>query len=99
MYLPIRCPNGPKILVPIKYEIDAGKNAAPCSQFEDFIVSIIHNGNDGSRIAMPKFAKVMAPAAIIIYGSFMRVRRDAPSCSSFSMVGCNTSSCKPILQY
>ena len=52
-HLPMRWPRGPKMLVPIRYEIDAGKKAAPCSQLDDCIVSIIHSGNEGSRIAMP----------------------------------------------
>ena len=65
-YLPIWCPNGPKILVPTRYEMEAGRKAAPCSQFDDFIVSIINRGKEGSRMAMPRLAKVMAPAATII---------------------------------
>ena len=54
---------GPNKLVPIKYEMLAGKKAAPNSHFSGFIVLIIHIGKDGSIIAMPILAKVIAPAA------------------------------------
>lgn len=39
----------------------AGKNVAPCFHFSAFIVSIIHIGNEGSNIAIPILANVMAP--------------------------------------
>lgn len=52
-HLPIRWPSGPNMLVPIRYAIEEGKNAAPCSQLFAFIVSIIHKGNEGSRMAIP----------------------------------------------
>ena len=45
----------------MRYEIDAGRNAAPSCHLGAFIVSIIQIGNDGSSIAMPMFANVMAP--------------------------------------
>ena len=62
-HLPILCPMGPKMLVPMRYDMDAGRKAAPCCQFVASMVSIIQRGRDGSRMAMPAFAKVKAPAA------------------------------------
>ena len=88
---PILCPSGPKILVPIRYDMEAGRKAAPCSQLLAFMVSIIQRGSDGSKMAIPAFAKVRAPAATKIYGSLMRVSRLAPSWSSFVTFGCKTS--------
>lgn len=75
--------------------MDAGKKAAPCSQLDDFIVSIIQSGSDGSSMAMPMLANVIAPAATNMYGSLISVISDAPSCSSRTIFGCRTSSCKP----
>lgn len=67
--------------------MDAGRNATPCSQLDEFMVSIIKSGNEGSRMAMPRLANVIAPAATTIYGSLISVRRDAPSCSSLITFG------------
>lgn len=39
----------------------AGKKVTPCCHWTAFILSIIHNGNEGSSIAMPILANVMAP--------------------------------------
>lgn len=61
---PIRCPKGPNKLVPIRYEILAGKNVTPCFHRPADIVSIIHIGNEGSNIAIPVFANVIAPVKI-----------------------------------
>ena len=63
---PIRCPKGPNRLVPIKYEMEAGKNAAPNCHFSASILSIMNMGKEGSNMAMPMFANVIAPAAIRI---------------------------------
>lgn len=51
-HLPNLCPSGPKTFVPIKYEMEAGRKAAPCSQFEALIVSIIQSGKDGSMVVI-----------------------------------------------
>lgn len=64
VYLPIRCPSGPNKFVPIKYEILAGKNVTPCFHLPAPMVSIIQMGNDGSSIAIPVLAKVIAPISI-----------------------------------
>ena len=62
---PILCPIGPKRLVPIRYEMEAGKKAAPNSHFSASILSIMNIGREGSSIAMPMLAKVIAPKKII----------------------------------
>ena len=59
---PIRCPKGPKRLVPIRYDMEAGRKAAPSCHFSASILSIMKMGNDGSSIAIPILAKVMAPS-------------------------------------
>ncbi len=74
---------GPNKLVPIKYDMLAGRNAAPSCHFSGFIVFIIHIGNDGSIMAMPILANVIAPAAVNIYGSLIKVFSGAPSWASF----------------
>lgn len=66
LHLPIRCPKGPNRLVPIKYEMEAGRNAAPCCHLAAFILSIMKIGKDGSSIAMPMLAKVIAPEVVLI---------------------------------
>jgi hypothetical protein len=58
---PMRCPRGPNKLVPIKYDMLAGKNVTPCFHRPAPMVSIIQIGSDGSSIAIPMLAKVMAP--------------------------------------
>lgn len=58
---PILCPSGPNKFVPIKYEMLAGRNVTPCSHLSACMVSIIQIGSDGSNIAMPMFAKIIAP--------------------------------------
>jgi len=58
---PILCPKGPNMFVPIKYEMDAGKKAAPNCHFSAFILSIMKIGKDGSSMAIPILANVMAP--------------------------------------
>ena len=60
-HLPTLCPKGPNKFVPIRYDMDAGRNAAPSCHFSAFILSIIKMGNDGSSIAIPMFANVIAP--------------------------------------
>ena len=62
---PIRCPKGPKRLVPIRYEMEAGKKAAPNCHFSASILSIMNIGREGSSMAMPILAKVMAPKKYI----------------------------------
>ena len=57
----MRWPSGPNKFVPIKYDMLAGKNVTPCSHLSAFMVSIIQIGNDGSSIAIPVLAKVIAP--------------------------------------
>ena len=64
---PIRCPKGPKRLVPIRYEMEAGKKAAPNCHFSASILSIMNIGREGSSMAMPILAKVMAPKNIYIH--------------------------------
>lgn len=46
--------------------MDAGRKAAPLSKELAPHVSIIHSGNDGSSIAIPRFPMVIAPVIIII---------------------------------
>ena len=58
---PIRCPKGPKRLVPIRYEMEAGKKAAPSCHFSASILSIMKMGKEGSSMAMPILANVIAP--------------------------------------
>lgn len=60
-HLPMRCPRGPNKFVPIRYDIEAGKNTIPCSHCLAFILSIMWIVNEGSSIAMPMLAKVIAP--------------------------------------
>ena len=60
-HLPTLCPKGPNKFVPIRYDMDAGRNAAPSCHFSAPILSIIKMGNDGSSIAIPMFANVIAP--------------------------------------
>lgn len=60
-YLPILWPSGPNKLVPIRYDILAGRNTAPCCHLGECIVSIMWSGNDGSNIAIPILANVIAP--------------------------------------
>lgn len=60
-YRPILCASGPNIFVPIRYDILAGKNAAPRSNEPAPQLSIIHNGSDGSSVAIPKLPIVIEP--------------------------------------
>ncbi len=62
LHRPILCPSGPNRLVPIKYEIEAGRKATPSSHFLAHMLPIMKMGNDGSNMPMPMLAKVMAPA-------------------------------------
>lgn len=74
--------------------MEAGKKATPCSQRVAPMLSTIQSGSDGSSIAIPMLAKVMAPAAIRIYGSLIRLFSDGgSSVSAFCMDGCNMKSC------
>lgn len=57
----MRCPKGPNKFVPIRYEILAGRNDTPCCHLSAPIVSIIQIGREGSNMAMPVFANVIAP--------------------------------------
>lgn len=43
----------------------AGKNVTPCFHLPASIVSIIQIGKDGSNMAIPVFANVIAPAMFI----------------------------------
>lgn len=58
---PILCANGPNIFVPIRYDTLAGRKATPRSNELACQDSIIHNGNDGSSIAIPRFPIVIDP--------------------------------------
>lgn len=58
---PILWPKGPNMFVPIKYEMDAGKKAAPSCHFSASILSIMKMGSEGSSMAIPMLANVMAP--------------------------------------
>jgi len=60
-HLPIRCPRGPNKFVPMRYEMLAGKKVTPCFHLSAPMVSIIQIGREGSSMAMPMLAKVMAP--------------------------------------
>lgn len=62
---PITWPNGPKRLVPMRYDIEAGRKAVPCSRLVEFMRPIIQMGSEGSRTPMLMFAKVMAPVGHI----------------------------------
>lgn len=74
--------------------MDAGKKVTPCSHRLAPILSIIQMGNDGSNIAMPKLAKVIAPAAIKMYGSETSDFNDGGSDSWITIDGCNMNNCK-----
>jgi hypothetical protein len=63
---PIRCPKGPKRFVPIRYEMLAGRNVTPCFHRSAPIVSIIQMGREGSNMAMPMLANVIAPWNVTI---------------------------------
>jgi hypothetical protein len=98
-YLPILCAILPNKLVPIKYEMLAGKNAAPNCQFSECIVFIIQMGKDGSIIAIPILANVIAPAATKMYGSLIKFLSEGPSCSSLLIPGCKINSCRTEIKY
>lgn len=57
----MRCPRGPKSFVPMRYEILAGRNVTPCFHLPAPIVSIIQMGREGSSMAIPVLANVIAP--------------------------------------
>ena len=84
---PIRCPNGPNRFVPIRYEMEAGKNAAPSCHFSASILSIMKIGKDGSNMAIPMLANVIAPAAIRMYGSLTKATKLGASSSLFVTFG------------
>ena len=48
-------------IIPIRYEMEAGKKAAPSCHFSASIWSIIKIGKDGSNMAIPILANVIAP--------------------------------------
>jgi hypothetical protein len=60
-HLPILCPRGPKRFVPIRYEMEAGRNAAPSCHLGASIRSIMKSGSEGSSMPIPMFEKVIAP--------------------------------------
>ena len=59
--LPILLANGPNMIVPIIYEMLAGRNATPCSHFSAFMIFSIKVGNVGSRVPIPILANISAP--------------------------------------
>ena len=48
-------------MVPIRYEIEAGRKAAPSCHLGASMRSIMNSGSDGSSIPIPMLEKVMAP--------------------------------------
>jgi hypothetical protein len=75
----------------MRYEMLAGKKAAPISPLFEFIVLIIQTGSEGSMTAMPMLANVIEPAAMSIYGSLTKFFKDVPSCFSLCTPGFKTS--------
>ena len=69
-YLPILWAKGPKTFVPTRYEIEAGRKAAPLSNELAPQDSIIQSGSDGSSMAMPRLPMVIAPEVGTTFGSF-----------------------------
>lgn len=51
----------------MRYDMEAGKKAAPRWKELAPQVSIIHKGRDGSNMAIPKFPIVIAPELLVIH--------------------------------
>lgn len=95
-HLPILCPIGPKRFVPRRYDTLAGRNAIPVSHASARIVSRIQIGNEGSNMAMPILANMIAPAATRIYGSLISTKNPVGNSWAGEMWGLSTASWRTI---